>query len=285
MLGTDLVDELESRGHTVTGVDRDELDITDPEAVAGLANGSLGEFDVCFNCAAYTAVDQAESDFDTALLLNGIAVGYVARACAAQGIPLLHVSTDFVFDGQGTRPYLESDPIHPEGAYARSKAAGEEAALAGNPQTSIVRTAWLFGPNGGSFPRTMVRAHRAGKPLKVVADQIGNPTYTGDLARTLVDLALAQAEPGIYHATGPDTMTWRDFAEATLRVYEERIGGGKPPKVAPIRTADWPTPAKRPAYSVLSNEKLQRAGVAPMRPMSEAIPEFLDRLLAREPNL
>lgn len=267
MLGTDLREEFVRRGWEVVAPTLGEVDITDPVQVAGCAE-MVGDWVV--NAAAYTAVDKAESEPDTAMMVNGIAVGYLGQMAAMAGSKFLHISTDFVFDGTKTEPYTEDDATNPLGEYGRSKLVGEEQAL--SHAGVVVRTAWLFGPNGGSFPRTMIRVAREGKPLRVVADQTGCPTYTADLARVIADLIAKDAYPGVYHAVGPDTMTWHEFAVRTLEV------AGIDYEITPISTADYPTPAKRPAYSVLSTAKIEAMGIAPMRPMSDALTEFVARL-------
>ncbi|HEY3781811.1 MAG TPA: dTDP-4-dehydrorhamnose reductase [Fimbriimonadaceae bacterium] len=279
MLGTDLVREIESREYPVTAIDLDDLDITDPSAVAQI---SAGKFDIpqwCINCAAYTAVDKAETEADAATLVNGIAPGYLAQACAIAGIRLIHISTDFVFDGEATEPYTEDAATNPMGAYGRTKLFGETAVLNNSREAIVARTAWLYGPNGNSFPKTMIKAWLAGKNLKVVADQVGTPTYTGDLARVLVDLAESGADAGIYHATGPDVTTWHEFAKKAIEIYSSEILGKEASvEIEPLKTEDWPTPAKRPKYSALSFEKIASVGIAPMRPMDHALREFVKLL-------
>jgi dTDP-4-dehydrorhamnose reductase len=279
MLGTDVVAEIKSREYPVTAVDLDELDITDPSAVAEI---SAGKFDIpqwCINCAAYTAVDKAETETDTATLVNGIAPGYIAQACTMAGIRLIHISTDFVFDGEAVAPYNEEAPTNPMGAYGRTKLQGEEAVLNNSREAIVARTAWLYGPNGNSFPKTMIKAWLAGKNLKVVADQTGTPTYTADLARVLVDMAEKGAEAGIYHTTGPDITTWHGLAKRAIEIYSQEVLG-KEASVAiePINTEDWPTPAKRPKYSALSFAKVAALGIEPMRHTDEALTEFVKLL-------
>jgi dTDP-4-dehydrorhamnose reductase len=273
MLGTDVVSTLVARGHTVVSPPRSELDITDPVSTARIATGDFGTLDWVVNCAAYTAVDRAESEEQIATEINGFGPGYLARSAALAGAKMVHVSTDFVFDGRTETPYDEDSPTNPLGVYGRSKLAGETSALGANPNTLIVRTAWLYGPNGNSFPRTMIRAYEAGKSLKVVQDQKGSPTYTGDLARVIADLVDRNAFPGVYHAAGPDVMTWLDLAERTIETWS-----GKAPEITPIETKDWPTPATRPAYSALTSKNLPALGIAPMRPTREALTEFCARL-------
>jgi dTDP-4-dehydrorhamnose reductase len=279
MLGSDVVAELERRGHEVFAPPREELDLTRPDLMAHIPGETWGRFDWCFNCAAYTAVDKAEEDRDEAIRLNLLGPGYLASACSLGGVKLLHVSTDFVFDGDKSEPYEEDDPTHPLGVYGETKREGEREALAGNMNTLVVRTSWLYGPNGKSFPRTMIQAWLAGKNLRVVADQRGSPTYTGDLARTLLDLAEANPMPGIYHASGPEESTWYELAVKAITTYRSvHLRAEDLPEIEPIATEDWPTPTKRPMYSVLSNNKLTSLGIRPMRGLDEALEEFCRRL-------
>lgn len=273
MLGTDVVAELTSRGHEVTAPSLEELDITDPTSVARMASGEFGECDWLINCAAYTAVDKAEEEVREATEINTIGPSYIALAVQGLGAKLIHVSTDFVFDGEATEPYAEDARTNPLGVYGRTKRDGEDNVLNNNSNAIVVRTAWLYGPNGPSFPRTMIRAHESGRKLRVVADQTGCPTYTADLARVIVDLIEKNAFPGIYHAVGPEAMTWHEFASRTLRVCT-----GQDVEIEPIRTKDWPTPATRPRYSVLSTKKLLELGIEAMRPVDEALAEFCERL-------
>jgi dTDP-4-dehydrorhamnose reductase len=281
MLGSDLVSELQGRGHEVAGPSSRELDITDPTSVARLAAGEFGEFEWLINCAAYTAVDRAEAEVDQAIALNALAPGYLARACALSGKKLLHVSTDFVFDGEAGEPYTEEAPTNPLGVYGRTKRQGEEAVLATGPFL-VCRTAWLYGPRGHCFPKTMIKAWIAEKPLRVVSDQFGNPTFTGDLARVLGDLVERDPFPGIYHTAGPEVLDWREFAVRTLEAYQEvtqqTLDRNPRELVSAIATADWPTPAKRPPFSALSFEKAAALGVAPMRPVHDALRDFVRRL-------
>lgn len=272
MLGTDLVAELQRKGHEVVAPTLEELDITDSTSVANVA---MNEYGVkwCINCAAYTAVDKAESEPMAAAEVNVLGASYLAKACSMGKVRLIHISTDFVFDGSQRRPYDPDDPTAPLGVYGKTKRDGEDAVREAMPTSLIFRTAWLYGPNGPSFPRTMIRAHEAGRKLRVVSDQTGCPTYTADLARLLVEAVEKDPFPGIYHAVGPETMTWHQFAERTLEIWT-----GARVDIEPIGTDDYPTPAKRPAYSVLSMEKTLAAGIHPMRPVSEALAEFCGRL-------
>jgi dTDP-4-dehydrorhamnose reductase len=228
------------------------------------------------NAAAYTAVDRAESEPELAAEANAIGPSYLAQACAMRRVPLLHLSTDFVFDGTSRVPYAEADPVRPLGVYGLTKAQGEDAVRAAGGEAWIVRTSWVFGPEGTNFPRSILRAWLAGKPLRVVDDQKGCPTYAPALAERLLDLVERRILPGTYHLTGPDERTWRGLAREVTTGYALRHGL-EPPEIEPIATADWPTAAKRPAYSVLSNDQIHAAGVSPMPSLAESIADFVDR--------
>ena len=281
MLGSDLVLEALRRGFDVEAPSPAELDLGDPESVARLNVDPKGAR-WCINCAAYTAVDKAETEREEAAVANTLGPGYLAASCAMAGIKLLHVSTDFVFDGTAKEPYTEDMPTNPMGHYGLTKRDGEDAVLSALPSALVVRTAWLYGPNGNSFPRTMIRAWEAGKSLRVVADQVGCPTYTADLARTLIDMIEKDVFPGVYHAAGPEAMSWHDFAMRTLEAWNDRKPSGRNVEIEPIPSDAYPTPAKRPIYSVLSTQKLQAAGVAPMGSVSDSLADFIGRGLGND---
>lgn len=209
--------------------------------------------DLVINAAAYTAVDKAETEPDRAFVVNGYGAANLARACYAIAVPLIHVSTDYVFDGSAIRSYREDDPVAPINVYGRSKAAGERAVL--DLGGTIVRTSWLFGEGGPSFVHSILRLARELPVLRVVADQRGCPTYTGDLAEALI--ALAAAPVGIYHYCGDEMTTWHGFATAIVEHAGIRIA------VEPISTADYPTAARRPAYSVLDTSRTRALGLVP----------------------
>lgn len=273
MLGQDLTAVLRERGWKVAAVDIGELDISDPSQVARIATGEFGRGGWLVNCAAYTAVDQAESESDRSTLVNGLAPGYLAQAAVQSGKRMVHISTDFVFDGAKLSPYVETDPPNPLSAYGRTKLEGEEAVMAHAPDAIVVRTAWLFGPKGNCFPKAIRNAYESGRELRVVADQTGCPTYTLDLSRVLAELMEKDVAPGIYHAAGPEAMTWHLFAKMILKAY-----CGKDVPIEPIPTEGWPTPAQRPKYSVMSFEKCRSLGIEPMRPILDALTEFWDRV-------
>jgi dTDP-4-dehydrorhamnose reductase len=271
MVGKAVVSELQSRGHEVVPVTREAFDIADPMSIARLVAGEMGKVDAVVNCAAYTAVDRAESEEQEATDANGLGVAYLGNACLQIGAALIHLSTDFVFDGHSEDAYTEDAPTNPLSAYGRSKLYGERALVA-NPFARIVRTAWLFAPEGRCFPRTMVQAYRAGKSLRVVADQRGNPTYVPDLARVLIDLLERNAPPGVYHAVGPETTTWHDFAVRAIRAVT-----GETADIVPVGTEEYPTPAVRPKNSALADTRLGPLGIQPMRPLDEALRDWAER--------
>ena len=273
MLGTDVVSEFQSRGHELITPGLDELDITDPLSVASLSQERKADW--CINCSGYTAVDLAESEEQKAAEINALGPGYLARACAMSGTKLVHISTDFIFDGTSNTPYTEEDRPNPLSVYARTKLAGEEAVTAALPNSLIFRTSWLFGIHGKSFPRTILGAWKAGKSLRVVADQIGNPTHTKELAKTIADSVERDIFPGIYHATGPETMSWFDLAKLAITVCQGLADKTGEIDITPVGSDEWPTPAARPKFSALSNAKLLAAGIPTMRPSRESLEDFV----------
>ena len=225
------------------------------------------------NCAAYTKVDQAEQEPDLAEAVNGYAVGTLARLAKQYGTALVHYSTDFVFDGTSTRPYRPDDPVNPLSTYGRSKLLGERELQANAPaRWLIIRTAWLYGPGGPSFPQTMVNVARAGKPLSVVADQVGSPTFTHDLADATLEL-LDRGATGVWHVTNAGQTSWFDFAAATLEEFDLKDAELKPTTSAAWK-ASRPASATRPAYSVLDTAPYERLVGKPMRPWREALRDF-----------
>jgi dTDP-4-dehydrorhamnose reductase len=235
-------------GWTVSAVNRAELDITDAAAVEAMTAKAAP--DLILNAAAYTAVDRAESEPEAAFAANRDGAANVAVAARAAGARLIHLSTDFVFDGKAGRPYRPDAATGPASVYGASKLAGEAAVMEADPDALIVRTAWVYGPVGGNFLATMLRLMAQRPELRVVADQIGTPTSTPTLAAALWSFAAAMA-PGIWHYTDAGVASWYDFAVA---IAEEALAIGlieTAPPVRPIATNDYPTPAARPAYSVL----------------------------------
>ncbi len=266
-LGRALLRIAAERGIAAVGHDLDTLDITDLEAVtAEVARTQPG---VVVNCAAYTAVDKCEQDEARATTINGTAVGHLAQACDAIGARLIHISTDYVFDGRASRPYREDDPVAPASAYGRSKLAGERLALA-SPRHLVVRTAWLYGIGGGNFVEAIRRqVDAAASELRVVADQHGCPTFCDDLATAILALAASDAT-GIVHAVNSGATTWHGFATEIVR----RLGAAVP--VRQVTTAEFPRPAQRPAYSVLETGRLSGILGGALPPWQEGLARYLE---------
>ncbi|WP_405178002.1 dTDP-4-dehydrorhamnose reductase [Nocardia sp. NBC_01377] len=244
------------------GYGRTDLDITDPAAVRAV----VGPDDVVLNCAAFTAVDRAESEQAAAFAANETGPAVLAAECARAGARLIHLSTDYVFPGTRERPYDTADPTGPTTVYGRSKLAGERAVLDIAPDAVVVRTAWVYRGRDGDFVATMLRLEGERDTVDVVDDQLGSPTYAVDLASALLDLASVQAPPRVLHATNTGRATWFELARA---VFEEI--GADPERVRPCDSAAFPRPARRPAYSVLSDRAWVDAGLTPLRPWRDAL--------------
>lgn len=245
----------------IAGLTRSDLDVSDRDAFPRV----LAERrpDIVVNAAAYTAVDKAESESERAIAVNRDAVGFLAEACREHNVPLLHISTDYVFDGTKDGPYREDDPVSPLGVYGRSKLEGEERLRATLDRHVILRTAWVFGAHGHNFVKTMLRLADTRDELSVVDDQRGCPTSAADIAAALLEVA-AQASSGsavpwgTYHFASAGPTTWHGFATEIFR-QREALTGKRAPKVNAITTADYPTPAQRPANSVLACDKIREA--------------------------
>lgn len=252
-------------------VDAVGVDLADEAQVAALLV-ERGPFQGVIHAAAYTAVDRAEEEEEVALRVNGTATGVLAAACAQVGIPLVAVSTDFVFDGQKKVPYRHDDPVDPLGAYGRTKYAGEQAARAVWAEgTRIVRTQWLYGARGNHFPGTICRLARERGKLSVVADQVGSPTSTRELAPALWDV-LARGEAGVYHAACEGQASWYDFAAESVRL----AGIADEVELTPCTTEEFPRPAPRPAYSVLDCSRLAKLRGGPLSDWREALVTFFE---------
>lgn len=279
-VGTELKRRAAANGVDLTALARADLDITD----AGAIRACLTEArpDVVINAAAYTAVDKAEDEPELAFAVNRDAPGHIARVCADLDIPLIHISTDYVFNGDKSGAYLESDPVQPLGVYGASKEAGERAVRDALAQHVIMRTSWVYAAHGGNFVRTMLRVGAERDELRVVADQAGAPTFAGDIADAALTIAHAvtQTAPapwGTYHYTAREHTTWHGLAEAIFEAAAPALG--RRPTVAAIPTSDYPTPAKRPANSVLDCAKIDAAFAPPRRLWREGLAEVLDELL------
>lgn len=261
-LGRELTAALADRD--VTRASRQDLDIADPVAVAEFFRRH--EPDVVLNAAAYTAVDDAEGEPLVAARVNAVGPGVLAEACARHRALLVHVSTDYVFDGTASRPYAEDAAVSPRGVYGETKAAGERAVLQSAAEAYVVRTAWLYGAHGRNFVKTMIRLERERQTVRVVDDQIGSPTWARGLAGALIELAERRPEPGVYHATNGGEVSWYGFARA---IFAEL--GADPDRVRPTTTAEFPRPAPRPAYSVLGTGRWQAAGLSPLPDWASAL--------------
>jgi dTDP-4-dehydrorhamnose reductase len=258
MLGRDLMTALDGAGEDPVGLARGELDITDDAAVGAALR--RGQPDVVVNCAAWTAVDEAEAHEDEAFAVNGAGAAHVAAACAARGIPMVQVSTDYVFPGDGHVPYAEGDATGPRNTYGRSKLAGELAVLRLLPGAGyVVRTAWLYGAHGPNFIRTMMRLERERPTVDVVDDQRGQPTWTVDVAGQIAALIRSRAPAGVYHATSSGEATWFEVAREVFRLQ-----GADPARVRATSSSAFRRPAPRPAYSVLGHDRWAAAGLEPI---------------------
>jgi dTDP-4-dehydrorhamnose reductase len=268
-LGHHVVSRLQTDGADVVALRRADLDITDALAVETAI--ATHRPDVVVNAAAYTAVDAAESDEDTALAVNGSAPGLLATAVASHGGRLIQVSTDYVFDGTAQVPYEVDDPVAPHSAYGRTKLAGERAVLAALPDCGhVVRTAWVYGGPGPNFVDTMRRLEREKDTLDVVDDQTGSPTWVGDLAGALIALGQANVPGGVLHYVCAGTGSWYDLARETFRIV-----GADPDRVRPTTTGAFPRPAPRPAWSVLSTQAWTGLSLPAPRPWRDALAESL----------
>lgn len=245
-------------------------------AVTDLADRAeaAGASPVVINAAAYTAVDAAETDEARAFAVNADGPRVLAAVCSSRGVPLIQVSTDYVFAGDATSPYEPGDPLGPRSAYGRTKAAGEDAVLGSGARSWVVRTAWVYGKTGSNFVKTMARLEKERETLSVVDDQVGSPTWSHDLAGGLLELAgriVSGQGPSqrVLHCTGGGSTTWFGFAQA---IFAEL--GTDPARVKPCTTAEFPRPAARPAYGVLSNASWREAGLTPLRDWTEALKAY-----------
>ncbi len=273
MLGTDIVATAPDE-YRVDAYGHSDGDITDTHAIARILTAARPG--VVINATAYTQVDRAEQDYDAAAEVNGSAVSRLGTLCADRGVRIVHFSTDYVFRGDARQPYSEGDPADPVNAYGRSKLAGEQALNASGAEPLILRTQWLYGLAGRSFPRTMWERAMRRLATRVVSDQFGRPTYTLDLARATWDL-VRQGASGVFHVSNSGTdASWFDVASAVFQT------AGAASLLSACTTADYPTPARRPAYSVMSTDKLARAGIT-LAPWQDALSRYLALLSAETP--
>ncbi|AOS97193.1 dTDP-4-dehydrorhamnose reductase [Microbulbifer aggregans] len=264
-------------------ITRREADLSNPaEAYEAVVSR---EPQLVINASAYTAVDKAESEPELAQSVNGDSVAAMGKACAKVDIPLIHISTDYVFDGQGSKPYKEEDPVNPMGVYGATKLAGEQALEAGSNKVVILRSSWVFGEYGSNFVKTMLRLGASRPELGVVSDQVGKPTYATDIASVILSLTRIYRDTGdlpwgIYHCSNQGTCSWYDFACEIFNQAESQGFLESSPAVKPITTGQYPTPAARPAYSVLDCSKLERLLGAPLSHWQVGLERMLSHLAA-----
>ena len=265
-LGYDVMNELAKRGHTGVGVDIEEMDITDPKACEKVITEANVE--AVIHCAAYTAVDAAEDNAELCRKVNGTGTENIAKVCEKLDIKMMYISTDYVFDGQGTRPWEPDDERHPLNMYGLSKYEGEVAVTSHLKKFFIVRIAWVFGVNGKNFIKTMLRLGRERGAVSVVEDQIGSPTYTYDLAVLLVDM-IETEKYGFYHATNEGLCSWYEFAKEIFRQADMDV------KVTPVSSEQFAAKAKRPFNSRMSKEKLTACGFRRLPSWQDALGRYL----------
>jgi len=286
-LGWELMRQQKDLPLPAIGVDVDSVDITDPSRIVADLDRMAPR--IIMNAAAYTAVDRAETDSKTAFAVNRDGPAHLADWCRAHGAALVHVSTDFVFDGTASRPYRETDPIGPLGVYGQSKADGETAVRNALDTHVIVRTAWLYGVHGNNFVHTMLSHARRGTALNVVADQTGCPTFAADLARALIRIACRiqadgdQTPWGTYHFAGGGATSWHGFADAIFELARP-LGLVTEVHLTPIATHQYPTPAARPVYSALDCDKIATAFGITTRPWRDSLRDCLARVAAEKPG-
>ena len=268
-LGFDVVNELLKRGHEAIGVDIEEMDITDEESVNRVIKAAAP--DAVIHCAAYTAVDAAEDNVDICRKVNATGTGYIAKVCKDLDIKMMYISTDYVFNGQGTRPWEPDDVREPLNIYGQTKYEGELLVEETLDKFFTVRIAWVFGVNGKNFIKTMLNLGKTRDKLTVVADQIGSPTYTYDLARLLVDM-IETDKYGRYHATNEGLCSWYDFA---CEIFKQ---AGMNVSVEPVGSDQFPVKAKRPANSRMSKDKLIENGFVPLPTWQDALARYLTEI-------
>lgn len=271
-LGQDLMLLLQKQGHEVLGCDRQEMDITNLEQCVEVIGGFRP--DAVIHCAAHTAVDAAETDIDAAYLINATGSRNVALAAERAGAKLVYISTDYVFDGMGTKPYHEYDNTDPQSIYGKSKRAGEILVQSLSSKFFIVRTSWVYGKYGNNFVKTMLKLGQEKPLLQVVDDQKGSPTYTVDLARFLLELIQTE-KYGVYHASNSEACTWYEFTQAIFAEAEDILGLKFTAKLEPCGTEQFPRPAPRPRYSVMEHLSIRTNGFEDIRPWREGLRDFL----------
>ena len=279
-LGFELMRQVDDHSLEAVPISEDELDITDFDWIKTIFQEV--QPDLVINPAAYTNVDRAESEPETAFRVNRDGAENLAKICVDHDIPLIHVSTDYVFDGKKKEPYVEDDPVLPLGVYGKSKAAGEQAIGSLLPMHIIIRTSWLYGVYGHNFVKTMIRLGNERRELSVVSDQFGCPTSATDLAAAILHIAehifkASKSAWGTYHFCGKGITSWHRFAETIFEVVG-RIQSFKPPVVRPIMSSEYPTPAERPAYAALSCDRIRHRFGVKQRPWQQSLEEVINRI-------
>lgn len=250
---------------------RDDLSISDQKSIRNYFKETKPSY--CINCAAYTAVDKAESEKEQATLINGDAPGWMAEICEQYGTKFIHISTDYVFDGTSAVPYKENDPTNPVNHYGLSKLIGEREVMENNPDAIIIRTSWVYSAFGNNFVKTMMRLMKERESINVVADQTGSPTYAVDLAEAIMQIIISKKKSsGIFNYSNEGRITWYDFALAIKELIHSNC------KVNPISTAQYPTPAKRPAYSLLDKTKIRKVFSIEIPGWRESLARCVERL-------
>lgn len=268
-LGHDVMNELEKRGHLGIGVDVEEMDITDAAACRQVIEEA--DVEAVVHCAAYTAVDAAEDNIDICRKVNAEGTENIAKVCGALGLKMVYISTDYVFDGEGTRPWEPDDERHPLNVYGQTKYEGEVAVTNYVDKFFIVRIAWVFGVNGKNFIKTMLNLAKNNRDISVVNDQIGSPTYTYDLAVLLVDMVETK-QYGFYHATNEGLCTWYEFAEEIFRQAGVEVN------LHPVDSSQFPSKAKRPHNSRMSKDKLDEKGFRRLPSWQDALGRYLKEI-------
>ncbi len=283
-VGWEIVRRAKAHPISLKGFPRNDLDITDRDAIHRVMETVRP--DLVINAAAYTKVDLAESEPDTAIQVNRTGPGFLAEWCAGAGIPMIHISTDYVFDGCGTTPYLETDPLSPLGVYGRSKAEGEADVRRKLSRHLIVRTAWVYGVHGSNFVKTMLRLGREREHLRVVDDQVGCPTSASDIADAILALvqrinAGGEVPWGTYHYCGNGITSWYRFAVEIFRLARQ-FGYAFSPEIEPIPSTEYPTPVTRPGFSALDTARITDTFQIKPRPWRESLAEVVEEMLAEE---
>ena len=274
-LGKELHVLLKNSNQDVIGVTRNEIDLEKPEEIAQ----KLSKFkpSILINAAAYTQVDKAEEEIEKANIINGLAVGKIGKFASENNISLVHISTDYVFDGNSKIAYKETDLPNPQSAYVKSKLLGENELLKNNPNAYILRTAWVYGEYGNNFPKIIAKKLKNGENLEVVNDQIGSPTWTKDLSKAIIEIVNKQPETGIYHVTNTDKCSWFEFAQEICKSLNIDIK-----KIEETTSEKFIRPAKRPKFSVLANEKWIKAGLNPLQNWKSAWKEAATSVLVKD---